>query len=338
MTAILTSTLEEALRLNAEFGYAPIPMEPDTKAPLLRGMFEAPPTTPDAIRDAWSRAQWRMSHPDNPQWNGRQPNIAIHLGASGVTLIDTDIPPEVESWEAACAAADYDPGLPTVLSAGDTRSDGTVKHHDGRHHYFDWSDDWVLPGKAMNIPLRPGTAHSPFLQTGARIAMRPPSARNGKAYLPGGGLERRPLPQFLHDRINEWIESQKHTPRVGVVGETSSAEVAWSEAVAILTLLPEGWEIVGDDRGCEVLRHPGASSDRSGVHHAAGCDHLGGGTDIPLLTLFSTSVGGWLAPLVENGAPVTVPPLITRPPSGITVVAEVALRFKVPWSTVVPPL
>ena len=36
---------------------------------------------------------------------------------------------------------------------------------------------------------------------------------------------------------------------------------------------------------------------------------MGGDTDIPLLTIFSTGVGGWLAPLVKNGAPVTVTPL-----------------------------
>jgi hypothetical protein len=73
----------------------------------------------------------------------------------------------------------------------------------------------------------------------------------------------------------------------------------------MLTLLPAGWQVTGDDYGCLILAHPEASSDRSAVSHDAGCPHIPD-SDVPLLTIFSSGVGEWLAPLVAEGTPRTI--------------------------------
>lgn len=301
---IAVSTLDDALRLNAEHGWCPIPAEPESKAPLLRGMFDNPPGTPDAIRDAWSRAQWRIDRPDNPHWHGRQPNLLLHLGACLLLIVDTDLPEEVQQWESLCAAAGFDPGPPTVRTAGAVNADGSVKHHDGGHWYFDQPADLLLPG-ALNLRLTPAHRPDVFLQGGKRVAMAPPSFRNGKFYVPGGGPLRRPLPPFLRERIEASMAVNPVGNRTVVNHGTSPAEIDWATTTPILDLLPPGWQITGMDGECEVLAHPDASSSRSAVHHAAGCDHLPH-SDVPLVVIFSTGVGDWMVPLVERGTPVTV--------------------------------
>ena len=312
MTAILTSTLEEALRLNAEFGWAPIPTVPELKKPVRRGLFDNPPTTEAEIRLAWQRALEWMNNPANPDHvalSGLQPGLAIHLGESGIFLSDTDTPEEVTEFEALCAAGGYDPGLPSVRTAGALHRDGTVKHVDGRHWYYACPTELVIPrGGELNLrisaPGRPGV----FLQGGKRIAMRPPTVRNGKAYLPGGGAELRPMPDFLRLFIEAHLAQKAGAEAARgtrpATARVSDAETAWAERTPILDLLP-GWRATGMDGDCEVLAHPDASSERSGVAHATGCSHLPE-SDTPLLTLFTTSLVDWMEPLLERESPITV--------------------------------
>ena len=296
--------LDMALHVAASCGWAPIPLVPFSKAPANKGLFDNPPRTPDEIHAAWSKAQRTIRVDDRVPDNRRgcPPGIGIPLGASGIWLLDADTPEEVAAWQAVCAANGFDPGPPTVLTPGARGADGAMKHIDGGHWYFTQPEDFELP--AGKIKAKIGEDGSPahaVLYGGRHIAVIPPTTRETGTYVSGGGAIQ-PAPEFLQRLVEASIHTTPATcsaraddPFGTSEYHASEAEWEWDDNTDWLDILPEGWEVSGEDRdGHVVYARPGGSSSRSAHAHPSGCSHFPNANTPPPMTFFSAESGDFL--------------------------------------------
>lgn len=173
-----TAMLEAALEY-ADRGWAVIPVDADTKKPLVEwGAFadERTPPDEDQITEWWTR--WPYAY------------IAVLTGpVSGLVIVDTDS-------EEAREAADR---------VGLTRSPVTVQTRKGRHFYFRFPDggDWIKNrvggvGDGTEWPRQPGLD----LRGSKGYALVPPSPGYEWRVLPGGDID--DLPVYPGPDMDGW--------------------------------------------------------------------------------------------------------------------------------------
>lgn len=293
--------LATALHVAANCGWAPLPLVPLQKAPVNQGLFDSPPRTADEIHAAWSKAQWTIDT-HRPDHRGMPPGVGILLGASDMWLLDADTPAEVAAWKAVCEENGFDPGPPTVLTPGARGADGAMKHIDGGHWYFTQPADFVLPAGKIKVDIGLATSdHHAVLYGGRHIAVIPPTQRETGEYIPGGGVIQ-PAPEFLRRMVvagtnttpESWRTSEE-SPFGTSEYHASEAEWEWDDATDWLDVLPEGWEVSGEDRdGHVVYARPGGSSSRSAHAHPSSCSHFPNANTPPPMTFFSAESGEFL--------------------------------------------
>lgn len=185
-TALLRSALTAAMR-----GWHVFPCAAGEKRPALRGNWQDLATTsPDQIRDWWTRAPY---------------NIGIACGPSGLVVVDLDLPRDVEANEEA------EEGTLFPLSGADILSRLARQHGErypggtyavdtpsgGCHLYFTVSGEARVKNSAgavgPHIDVRADGGY--VVGAGSRIG--------GRAYTARGRIAPAPLPAWLAELVKD---------------------------------------------------------------------------------------------------------------------------------------
>ncbi|MFC7450867.1 AAA family ATPase [Rhodococcus daqingensis] len=213
--------------------------------------------------------------------DGRLPNLAVHLHASGLLLADYDKPAEVAAYERALRFGDPDAYTehrehgPTVRTPGKLDAQGNWVHSDGGHTYFvlpegeeggsgtvgSDPDKWSIIGEQGKYALLPGSVRTEgrYECTGARIGVAGPwLLKNVKS-------TRKPASSARGSRTLRAVAPDQGTTPLDNWGRAQN----WG-----VLLTGDGWTETGSGGcgpECRQWQHPAASSARSAIVHAEGC-------------------------------------------------------------------
>lgn len=205
------------------------------------------------------------------------PNLAVHIGKSGLVILDADTPATVQALDKALKAGDPDEyaqfdGSPTVRTPGKIDMDGNQVHKDGGHHYLIAVDNSVVKGK-VEVP---GTGESWSILTGNAYVLLPGSRRKEGRYVAAPDAHVGIVGPWLTAASGKKSKSlhatgASYTP--STEGETPrdrwEAAHTWHDILTGQGWKPKGTSSCGDD--CRVWEHPTASSARSATAHGTGC-------------------------------------------------------------------
>ncbi|WP_172651140.1 DUF3987 domain-containing protein [Rhodococcus opacus] len=217
-------------------------------------------------------------------FDGKLPNLGVHLHPSRLLVADYDTPAQTEAYKNALrfgdrAAYATDAG-PTVETPG-LEEDGMWKHSDGGHSYF------VLPegvdGASADIPV-PGSAEKWKIIGSRGLQVLLPGSRRTEGPYVHTGAEVGVAGPWLLDKIAGRANartSRKVTAPAAGGARTAPAEEGdtgldnWARAHSWGELLiPDGWKETGPGGcgpNCMQWQHPYAASGRSAITHGEDC-------------------------------------------------------------------
>lgn len=195
-------------------------------------------------------------------------NFGLHLGPSGLIVVDADRPAEVDAfrtWYAANAAdgdVDQVPGA-TVLTPGTLNRDGSYDHHDGGHWYFVVPELVDLAGPntpaGRTIAVDPvevervtgrrytgeGVERTTFaVKTGNSYVVIPPSVRDAGPYV--FNMPDDPAPLALIDAVTNVEAITSSGPNYSDAAQTNDV------AVPGALVKPGDDDVVTDPEGVSV--------------------------------------------------------------------------------------
>lgn len=246
--------------------------------------------------DAQRIAEMTLNYIESGKPEGRTklPNLAVHLGPSGLLVADCDTASQVEAFKAASRQSRSGASeKPTVTTPG-VQVDGVWKHSEGGHSYFVLPDG--VSGRSKKIPIEGSSETWDILGGDGKFVVLPGSTRTEGRYRYNDA----PVAVAPSWILNHIAASGEASPRREIRTQHTAAEPseldAWAREKQWSSLLSaEGWQRTGPS-GCGELcsewMHPTATSSKSAVVHAEGCT----GTDFTRGTdgdwpmhLFSTS-------------------------------------------------
>jgi hypothetical protein len=198
-------------------------------------------------------------------------NLAIGLGkgARRLIVVDVDTSEQRDAFASEWMRRDgLDTMLPMTVSSPGVLDDGTWKHKNGGHYWFNVPDDFELPDAGIKHTGEGGWVA--YWNTG--YVLVPPSVRPEGAYRVTGTAYDMPI--WLGELISEQGERTQAgllSERLRAPGDTIdewASRVSWAEILA-----PDGWaEESSDSCGCPTFTRPGdAVHAKSATAHEAGC-------------------------------------------------------------------